>query len=784
MAKNILGLDLGTNSIGWALIEIDHEKGIVRILGLGSRILPMTADEIGDFGKGAPTVSAAASRTEKRGPRRLNERFILRRDRLHLVLNLLQALPNHYKLDIDFSNVKDEKLGQFKTNKEPKIAYFPKSINKKAKFLFKDSYVEMLNELGIEDKKHARIPYDWTLYYLRQKALSKKISLEELAWVLLSYNQKRGYEKLEVESNTTKDSEIVEELDLRVKSVENKVDKEGNVYFRVDLDGSRNITYKEYTSEQLTFENDIKELKITSFIDGKGNIDDSKTTFTVVDIYPLTITDVKYENDNNKHLYHLTYNNSWKQTKRKDKYTFQFEKALSKSYDYVVETTYDRLGDVKLQLGAERKLREPDFGDNSNDWTLLKKKTEKEALAFNLAKFNEPKKFISPKIYSILKQDAISGSRTKIIGGMFQTVDRSFYREELKQIIATQQQFHQNLNDKEVFEKCVKLLYPNNQSHAKNLLTNKDAIQHLLIEDILLYQRPLKSKKSEIADCKFEIKFIKDALDSKENIIEVLNKETGEVTPKKDIIRHKVVPGSHPYYQEFRIWDKLHNLKVFQLEQTIAGKVQTNVDVTKQVFTDEVYKNLFELLNNQKSLTNGGFMKFLAPIFKINKWNAKDFVWNFTEDDEIKGNATRVDFAVRFKRSGFVDYAAFLTQEKERVLWHYLYSVSYKERIENDFKSIRSFFKNTFFKDFSIDDGTVENLVQDFANFPKFDSKYGAYSEKALKKLLPQMKLIIDRTYAWENEAGYIKYNERLNERKQEILNKLQQVDFSAEIID
>lgn len=782
--KHILGLDLGTNSIGWALVEIDHEKGILRILGLGSRILPMDAGEIGKFGEGAAIVSAAATRTEKRGPRRLNERFLLRRDRLHLVLNLLEALPKHYKLDIDFMNAKGEKSGQFKLNKEPKLAYLPKQNNKKASFLFRNSYIEMLNEIGIKDEKKLRIPYDWTLYYLREKALTKEISLEELAWVLLSYNQKRGYEKLEVESNVSKDSEIVEELDLRVKFIEKKVDKDGKTYFKIDLDGGRNISYNEYSNKQLTFENDIKELKITSFVDDKGNIDDSKTIFTVIDIYPLSINEVKYENENNKHLYHLIYNNGWQQTKKKDKYTFQFEKALNKSYDYVVETTYDTLGNIKLQSGAERKLREPDFGDNSNDWTLLKKKTEKEALAFNLTKYNEPKKFISPKIYSILKQDAINGSRTKIIGGMFQTVDRSFYREELKQIINTQREFHNNLNDQDVFEKCVKLLYPNNQSHAKTLLTNKDAIQHLLIEDILLYQRPLKSKKSEIVDCKFEIKFIKDALGSKGKVIEVLNKETGEITHKKEVIRHKVVPSSHPYYQEFRIWDKLHNLKVFQLEQIIDGKVETNVDVTKQIFSDELYSKLFELLNNQKSLTNGGFMKFLAPIFKANKWNVKNFVWNFTEDDEIKGNSTRVDFAVRFKRSGFADYSYFLTQEKERMLWHYLYSVSYKERIENDFKSIRSFFQNTFFKDFDIDEGIVENLVQDFASFPKFDSKYGAYSEKALKKLLPQMKLINERTYPWDNETGFIKFNERLAERKQEILNKLKQIDFSAEVID
>ena len=50
--KKILGLDLGTNSIGWALVEIDHEKRIVKILGLGSRILNMDAAEIAKFESG------------------------------------------------------------------------------------------------------------------------------------------------------------------------------------------------------------------------------------------------------------------------------------------------------------------------------------------------------------------------------------------------------------------------------------------------------------------------------------------------------------------------------------------------------------------------------------------------------------------------------------------------------------------------------------------------------------------------------------------------------------
>src|SRR5690606_26218544 len=136
MKKTILGLDLGTNSIGWALVEIDHENGIVKIMGLGSRILPMDAGEIGDFERSGKIKSTAAHRTEKRGPRRLNERYLLRRDRLHLILDLLNALPNHYKLEIDFSNDKGEKSGKFKKNKEPKLAYLPKQIGKKAEFIF------------------------------------------------------------------------------------------------------------------------------------------------------------------------------------------------------------------------------------------------------------------------------------------------------------------------------------------------------------------------------------------------------------------------------------------------------------------------------------------------------------------------------------------------------------------------------------------------------------------------------------------------------------------------
>lgn len=825
--KRILGLDLGTNSIGWALVEIDNENGIVKILGLGSRILPMDAGEIKDFESSGKVVSMAAQRTEKRGARRLLERYLLRRDRLHLVLNLLDALPKHYRLDIDFENKKGEKSGQIKVNKEPKLAYLPKETGRKSKFLFMDSYKEMIKDVNsenVKNEKGKRIPYDWTLYYLRKKALTDKISLEELAWVLLSYNQKRGYEKTDSidefddlpeklkEFGLTKSIQEVidtrrieiEPLILKVVEVSKSKNKFG-VYFNIVLENG--YSYKEYSTEQITELNDkIDEVKIVerfTILNEEGtDIDETKTIYKIEDIFELNVGSIVPKDTKDKYL--KEYSNGWKvDTNYSDFNKFQKSKNEIKE-DIFLTRLYNNRGDLikpskkseSLNLNisndpfSEFKLLDPNKASN---WKLLKKKTEKEALQFNslngyVDEKNNVKNYISPKIYNILKEDAKSktGSRTKIIGGMFQVVDRDFYREELNQVIATQKQFHTNLKDKETFEQCVKTLYPENKNHQNSLLNNKDAIQHLLVEDILLYQRPLKSKKSEIANCKYEIRYWKDVVDKNGNPIKEVDIETGELKVKKEPVYIKVASASHPYYQEFRIWDKLHNLRLIQFEKVVDGKSLTNQDVTKEFFkSDRDYQELFEELNNRKTLNQNQFLSYCKEKFKIDyKPKDSNYAWNFPEDEEIKGNETRVSFATRFKRFGFTEYADFLTQEKEVDLWHYLYSVSCKERTENDNKSTTTFFNN-YFEGFDIDEEVKEKIIENFAKYPKFASKYGAYSEKALKKLLPLIRLgELAQEDSWENENWYRNWQESLMIRKDEILQKLNEINFDAENID
>jgi len=166
--KKVLGLDLGTNSIGWALIEQDFENKHGKILGMGSRIIPMSQDILGEFGKGN-SISQTAERTGFRSARRLRERYLLRRERLHRVLNVLGLLPEHYAAEIDF----EKRLGKFLEETEPKLAW-KKNAQEEFEFLFQSSFKEMVADFKTKGQD-IKVPYDWTIYYLRKKALSQKI---------------------------------------------------------------------------------------------------------------------------------------------------------------------------------------------------------------------------------------------------------------------------------------------------------------------------------------------------------------------------------------------------------------------------------------------------------------------------------------------------------------------------------------------------------------------------------------------------------------------------------
>lgn len=156
MSKKILGLDLGTNSIGWALIEKDFENKKGKILGIGSRIIPM-GQELSKFEQGQAQTKNA-NRRIARGTRKLNKRYKQRRNKLIYVLHQLGMLPEQIKLSEPFEN----------PLKLDRISILP--IAKKQK---QYSALDLLE--------------------LRVKALREPVSLQELGRIIYLFNQLRGY---------------------------------------------------------------------------------------------------------------------------------------------------------------------------------------------------------------------------------------------------------------------------------------------------------------------------------------------------------------------------------------------------------------------------------------------------------------------------------------------------------------------------------------------------------------------------------------------------------------
>lgn len=136
MSKKILGLDLGTNSIGWALFEANEKKEPINLIDLGVRIFQRAVEDK------TPTPKNQARRNA-----RMARRIIQRRARRKQ--KMLNFLVNHHLLPEDL-----------KTVTTPEV---------------------ILNSLGN--------PYE-----LRAKALDEQLAPFELGRVLLHLVQRRGFQ--------------------------------------------------------------------------------------------------------------------------------------------------------------------------------------------------------------------------------------------------------------------------------------------------------------------------------------------------------------------------------------------------------------------------------------------------------------------------------------------------------------------------------------------------------------------------------------------------------------
>lgn len=97
--KKILGLDLGVGSVGWSLICTDDDYAPKEILGMGTRIVPLSQDESSEFSSGN-AASKNMVRTQKRTTRKGYDRYQMRRQALTDKLRELNMLPDEHLIKL------------------------------------------------------------------------------------------------------------------------------------------------------------------------------------------------------------------------------------------------------------------------------------------------------------------------------------------------------------------------------------------------------------------------------------------------------------------------------------------------------------------------------------------------------------------------------------------------------------------------------------------------------------------------------------------------------------
>lgn len=185
--KKILGLDLGTNSIGWALIEVDENNIPIHIIAMGSRIIPLSSNDKDEFQRGL-SITKNQSRTVSRTQRKGYDRKQLKKSDLKEILNKYNIFPSE------------------------ELLRFP-----------------MLD-----------------LWKLRSDCANpnEKISAEQLGRILYMLNQKRGYKSARSEANADKkDTDYVQAVKGRYAQLKDKNQTIGQYFYEKLHNSNTKNTY-------------------------------------------------------------------------------------------------------------------------------------------------------------------------------------------------------------------------------------------------------------------------------------------------------------------------------------------------------------------------------------------------------------------------------------------------------------------------------------------------------------------------------------------------------------
>lgn len=319
-----------------------------------------------------------------------------------------------------------------------------------------------------------------------------------------------------------------------------------------------------------------------------------------------------------------------------------------------------------------------------------------------------------------------------------QVYPREAYLEEYDRIMAVQREF-----------------YP-------EILT--DELIQRIRDRIIFYQRPLKSCKQLVSTCEFE---------KKERVVQVkrINKEGVEELVERTItIGPKVAPKSSPIFQVCKVWESIHNIRLY------------HPDGTERKLEQEEKQKLFDYLQKNDKLS-------LTALRKELKIKPKDKLWcDKLLEKGIAGNTTAAILRKAFK--GYEQYEDLLRFDLVRrdsheadedgvirpiidesyqneplyKLWHILYS------IEDRADMYRALVGQLGIKRGDLDDGLMDALYK--IDFVK--QGYGNKSAKFICKLLPHLQE--GKMYSEAAEAAGVRHSDSMTAQERDERSLLEEI--------
>lgn len=216
---------------------------------------------------------------------------------------------------------------------------------------------------------------------------------------------------------------------------------------------------------------------------------------------------------------------------------------------------------------------------------------------------------------------------------------------------------------------------------------NKGTLYDLIRDKTIYYQRPLKSQKGLISECPFEK-------------------------------HHKAVTKSSPYFELFRIWQKVNDL---------SWKTPNGEEFNPTVEQKQQLKNV--LWHGDE--LNGKFKLSVTKIKRILGYGRNDRVYlNFTELDGSRTYSIIKNALIEAKVENPEQYLYFNLDNNDEKgglfeLWHITYSLATEKEIVS-----------TLIKRF----GFSKQQSQIIARKVGYPSDFGSLSTRAIRKLLPHLE--------------------------------------------